>query len=90
MVDVLDGRIAGKGAVSLAGEMDRCFCLRGMSEFGCLERGFSDSLDCILAIANSRSIIFTSSVVRRCSRVTLSSCCMVWTKDARFEGRAGS
>jgi hypothetical protein len=26
-------------------------------------------------------------VVKRCSRVTLSSCCMVWTRVARFEGR---
>lgn len=46
-------------------------------------------LDCILAIANSRSTIFTSRVVRRSSRVTLSSCCIVWTSVARFEGTFG-
>jgi hypothetical protein len=46
-------------------------------------------LDCIRAIANSRSIILTSRVVRRCSRVTLSSCCIVCTSVAIFEGRAG-
>lgn len=36
-------------------------------------------------MANSRSISFTSSVVNRCSRVTLSSCCMA--RLARFDGR---
>lgn len=41
---------------------------------------------CIRAIANSRSIIFTSRVVKRWSRVTLSSCCIEPTKLATFGG----
>lgn len=40
-------------------------------------------------MANSRSISFTSSVVNRCSRVTLSSCCIVLTRFATFDGRLG-
>ena len=40
-------------------------------------------------MANSKSISFTSSVVNRCSRVTLSSCCIVLTRLARFDGRLG-
>lgn len=51
--------------------------------------GFSGLLVCSRAMANSRSISFTSSVVNRCSRVTLSSCCIVLTRLATFDGRLG-
>lgn len=44
-------------------------------------------LDCIRAIANSRSIILTSIVLRRCSSVRLSSCCIVRTRLPTLGGR---
>lgn len=44
-------------------------------------------LDCMRAIANSRSIILTSMVLRRCSMVRLSSCCMVRTRLPTLGGR---
>lgn len=43
-------------------------------------------LDCIRAMANSRSIIFTSSVLSRCSTVRLSSC-IVRARLPTFGGR---
>lgn len=61
-------------------------------EGGCLGRDdlseleLSEPLVCMRAMANSRSISFTSSVVKRCSRETLSSCCIVLTRLARFGG----
>lgn len=72
-----------EGLMRMNGESDGglCFCREGRSTFEL------SGLDCIRAIANSRSIIFTSSVFKRCSTVRPSSCCIVCTKLLMFGGR---
>lgn len=89
------GRGLGESVLSVAGRSPGDLLrVWGGNESACWRRlgrealsmGLSVGDVCIRAMANSRSIILTSRVVRRWSRVTLSSCCIVLTKVATFGG----
>lgn len=101
MVLVLVGRVVGR-IDTVVGDSSQSFELRyeGLLRTCGKESSFlrdedrsrswrlsAAELDCMRAIANSRSIILTSIVLRRCSIVRPSSCCIVRTRLPTFGGR---